>query len=107
MAAGFAMHLAKTLHSEGKGVPGAQCEVGDEAVELVQRLSKAAGFGEACEGVGLETLPGLVAGLKPKDASFGRLFMGMDWHTVFAVDDETFEVPLMAAGRCPWHPNTI
>merc|ERR1719162_436905 len=33
--------------------------------------------------------------------------MGMDWHTVFAVDDQTLEVPLMAAGRVPWHPHSI
>merc|ERR1719506_1306583 len=87
MAAAFTNHLAKTLHSEGSSVPCAQCEVGEKSEELVKRLSTATGFQEASEGTGLETLPGLVAGLQAKDAAFGRLFVTMDWHSVISVDD--------------------
>jgi hypothetical protein len=107
MAAAFTNHLAKTLHSEGSSVPCAQCEVGEKSEDLVKRLSTATGFQEACEGTGLETLPGLVAGLQAKDAAFGRLFATMDWHSVISVDDRTFEVPVHAAGMCPWHPHPI
>jgi len=108
MSSALACHLAKSFEGN-RPVPAAQCEVDDAAEDLVRRLSSGAGFAEFCaqRGVGLEALPDMVSAMRAKDAAFGRLLVSMDWHTSLPIDAHTFEVPIMTAGRCPWHPHPI
>jgi len=107
MSGALACHLAKSLSDGRNPVPGAQCEVSDGAEELAKRCINSAHFGESLEGTGIEALPSIVAGMRPKDAAFGRLFVTFDWHTCCPVDARTFQVPVTAAGKCPWHPHPI
>jgi len=99
--------LAQSLESSGSAVPGVQCEGSTDVVDLVQRLSGASGYAEAIEGLGVDTLPDMIAALGPRDAAFTRLFVTFDWIDMNVIDGDTFEVPVHAVGACPKHPHRV
>jgi len=107
MSAELACHLAKSMETGTQTVPCSQCEAGENIEEMVRRLSTGAGFAEFCAGAGLESLPRTAVEMRARDAAFGRLFVTSDWHRVRIIDEQTFEVPVDAAGKCPWHPHPI
>ncbi|CAE7036795.1 unnamed protein product [Symbiodinium sp. CCMP2592] len=62
---------------------------------------------EASEGLGLESLPDEIAKLQPKDGCFARVALTLEWPSVNILDENTFEVPVAATGRCPSHPHPL
>ncbi|CAE7280738.1 phnW, partial [Symbiodinium sp. KB8] len=62
---------------------------------------------QASEGLGLESLPDEIAKLQPKDGCFARVALTLEWPSVNILDENTFEVPVAATGRCPSHPHPL
>jgi len=99
--------LNKTLEA-GRELPGeVLCQAVADAPELVRRGLTQNALKEASEGLGLESLPDEIAKLQPKDGCFARVALTLEWPSVNILDENTFEVPVAATGRCPSHPHPL
>lgn len=106
-SATLALSLAKTLEATSFSLPEVLCQAVSDAAELVRKGLSQEALREACSGLHIEGLPETVAAMKPKDGSFGRLVLALEWSSVTLVDDNTFEVPVHVAGTCLSHPHPV
>lgn len=106
-AAALALSLAKSLDDSRRALPEITCQAVADAPKLVSMGLTQESLREACTGLGIEELPEAVAAIQPRDGSFGRLVLALEWPSISQVDENTFEVPVHVAGTCPAHPHPI
>eukprot|EP00930_Biecheleria_cincta_P037122 TRINITY_DN25465_c0_g1_i1.p1 TRINITY_DN25465_c0_g1~~TRINITY_DN25465_c0_g1_i1.p1 ORF type:complete len:718 (-),score=120.66 TRINITY_DN25465_c0_g1_i1:423-2576(-) len=106
-AAALALSFANSLDASRSALPEIVCQAVADAPTLVSKGLTQESLREACTGLGVEGLPESVAAMQPRDGSFGRLVLTLEWSSISQLDESTFEVPVHVAGTCPTHPHPI
>lgn len=56
---------------------------------------------QAVKGLRTEQLPQMVSEREPRDGAFGRLLLTLEWQHVRVLEEDSFQVPVVATARCP------
>jgi len=107
--AALSKYLLRSLLADGSssGVPGFICDASADVSDLIKRGFAHPGYAAALSGLGLDVMPTLANDVGSQEAAFGRLFFTLSWQSVTAVDQESFEVPVLRVAASKDHPHPV